>query len=154
VIYFYVGKVLKNVSTIFNKDLPASKRPIAYGFETLTGGMRSITRRFCGKGTSYVGIDFTKFDKTIPAWLVEIAFDILSLNINFYQYEEHGVADFVRMLQLYTALKKYFIYTPIRLANGQRFKKTSGIASGSYFTQLIGSIINCIVVHWIFYDQG
>lgn len=30
-----------------------------------------------------------------------------------------------------------------------RFKKYSGIASGSYFTQLIGSIVNSILINWL-----
>ncbi|CAH0386742.1 unnamed protein product [Bemisia tabaci] len=44
----------------------------------------------------------------------------------------------------------YFIRTPIRLCNGERYLKRAGIASGSYFTQLIGSVINYIILCWYF----
>lgn len=34
------------------------------------------------------------------------------------------------------------------MGSGKRFEKTSGIASGSYFTQLIRSICNCIIIYY------
>lgn len=39
-------------------------RPIAHGFETTTGGMRRLCKRFRFDGTHYTGIDFRKLDKT------------------------------------------------------------------------------------------
>lgn len=46
-------------------------------------------------------------------------------------------------------IQKYFIYTTIRTANGLRYRKDNGIASGSYFTQIIGSIFNYILIQWM-----
>lgn len=113
-------------------------RPIAYGFETATGGMTRLTKRFSGPDFEYTGLDFKKFDKTVPPWLIRIAFDILLYNFSFVEYEDHGVADARKTILLWTALKRYSINTTIRTANGCRYRKFSGIASGSYFTQLIG----------------
>ncbi|CAH0394086.1 unnamed protein product [Bemisia tabaci] len=41
------------------------------------------------------------------------------------------------------------INTPIRTATGKRYRKSNGVASGTYFTQLIGSICNTILISWM-----
>nr|APG78332.1 RdRp [Wuhan house centipede virus 8] len=124
------------------------RRPIAYGYETALGGARKITNRF-SPYQNFVGLDFRKFDKTVPVWLIEVAFDILASNIDFVRYDDYGIADARRNVKMYEYIKHYFINTTIRTANGLRFKKSSGIASGSYFTQLIGSIVNYILCQWM-----
>lgn len=126
--------------------------PIAYGFETAIGGMRKLYRRFT-RGSFYAGLDFKKFDKTIPNWLIDIAFKILLSNLDLVEYHEHGVADARRMLFMYTYIENYFINTTIRTADGRRYRKDTGIASGSYFTQLVGSISNYILCQWIHLEQ-
>lgn len=130
------------------QTLPTDNTPIAYGFETAKGGMRKMKDRFCNTGLHYAGLDFSSFDKTIPAWLIRIAFDILRCNIDFTYYEGHGVADARRMIHMYERIVDYFINTSIQTARGLRFRKDSGIASGSYFTQLVGSIVNCILLNY------
>lgn len=75
------------------EELAVLTRPIAYGFETFAGKMQYATFRFQG-GRSYIGMNFKKFDKTVPVWLIEIAFDILAINIDFSKYEYYGVPDF------------------------------------------------------------
>lgn len=126
--------------------------PIAYGYETALGGMRKVYRKFC-RGKFYAGLDFKKFDKTVPNWLIDIAFKILLTNLDLVNYEEHGVADARRMLFMYAFIEDYFINTTIRTANGCRYQKNSGVASGSYFTQLIGSISNYVLCQWIHLEQ-
>lgn len=128
---------------------PYDVRPIAYGFETATGGMRLLTKRMSGPRRHYIGLDFKKFDKTVPPWLIDIAFDILLYNMDLTYYQDYGIADARRLLLLYYAIRKYFIKTTIRTADGFRFQKRSGIASGSYFTQLVGSVCNAILVNWM-----
>nr|QIJ70076.1 RNA-dependent RNA polymerase [Costanza partiti-like virus]QIJ70077.1 RNA-dependent RNA polymerase [Costanza partiti-like virus] len=128
--------------------LPVDNTPIAYGLETATGGMKKLKTRFAKVGLHYAGLDFSKFDKTVPAWLIRTAFDILRCNIDFTYYEDHGVADARRMIVMYERIVDYFINTTVQTARGLRFRKDSGIASGSYFTQLVGSIVNCILLYY------
>lgn len=121
--------------------------PIAYGYETFNGGAAKVCRRF-NKHKTFVGLDFKKFDKTVPAWLVREAFQILMMNIDFTKYRDYGTAQFNRNLWMFQYIMEYFINTPIRLANGVRLRKSNGIASGSYFTSLVGSICNAIFINW------
>nr|APG78330.1 RdRp [Hubei partiti-like virus 45] len=126
--------------------------PIAYGFETGAAGFSKL--RSVLKGNSYCGIDFSKFDKTVPSWLIRLAFYILADNIDFKNYEGYGVAEPTCMWRMYEYIMDYFVNTTIRLANGDRWQKSSGIASGSYFTQLIGSVCNYILLRWFCYEAG
>nr|APG78248.1 RdRp [Hubei partiti-like virus 44] len=125
--------------------------PIAYGFETLTGGHHRLTQLFRDQHY-YAGLDFSKFDKTVPPFLIEIAMAILAKNIDFGVYRDHGVADAELNFAMFKFIKDYLIATPIRLCNGERFRKDTGIASGSYFTQLVGSIVNFILVNWLYLE--
>lgn len=122
----------------------SGKYPLAYGYETATGGHIRIQSRFCGYH-SFLSSDYKSFDKTVPAWLIRIAFDILLLGLDFTRYDQQGVPDAEALYKVWKYLIDYFINTPIRLCTGERYKKKAGIASGSYFTQLIGSIVNWIV---------
>nr|UCW41655.1 RNA dependent RNA polymerase [Turkana Partiti-like virus 2] len=128
------------------------QKTIAYGFETFLGGCKKI-RDYLGGAPWYAALDFKKFDKTVPAWLIHCAFAILARNIDFGNYEDYGTADCLRMYHMYKTLEDYFINTTIRTARGHRFRKNSGIASGSYFTQLVGSICNYIIINYLFRKQ-
>lgn len=122
------------------------KTPIAYGYETAIGGAAKIIKEVQGK--YHYALDFKSFDKTVPAWLIRIAFDILLININFSEYRDYGVADARRSYVMFQRIVDYFINTSVRLCNGERYTKTGGVASGSYFTQLIDSVVNYILIVW------
>nr|APG78216.1 RdRp [Wuhan insect virus 23] len=118
--------------------------PIAYGFETGNAGCKKMFHGM--KGNHYLGIDFTSFDKTLPPWLVSTAFDILAYNIDFLHYRDHGIARVKSMVHMFNVIKDYAINTKIRMCNGERYIKKSGLASGSYFTQLVGSVCNYLLL--------
>lgn len=87
-----------------------------------------------------VGIDYSKFDSSIQPWLINMAFTILQENIDF--IEEEQILSFAYS-------KEYFINTPIVMPDGRMWEKKLGIPSGSYFTQLIGSIVNHISITFL-----
>lgn len=121
--------------------------PIAYGYETAIGGIYKIIKE--AKGEFKTGLDLKSFDKLAPNYLIEKAFYILAQNIDFSAYQGHGVASVNRNYRMYEFIKEYFVNTPVRMCNGERYLKKSGIASGSYFTQLIDSVVNYIIVVWL-----
>lgn len=130
---------------------------IAYGLEMANGGMTyidSMAQAF--PGYPYLMGDWSKFDKTIPAWLIRDAFKILTECIDFtrvqdadgkiWRVREH------RSRRRWRRLISYFIDTPIRMSDGTRYQKHSGVPSGTCFTNVIDSIVNMIVMRYIVYE--
>nr|QFR15908.1 nonstructural protein [Spodoptera exempta insect virus 1] len=130
-----------------------SASPMAYGFETARGGCRKIFQRMA-KYKNFMSSDYSRFDKTVPAWLIRIAFDILLANIDLTRYKDEGIPDTEKLYRAWKKIITYFINTPIRMCNGERYRKNRGVASGSYFTQLIDSIVNWIVTQYSVRKQG
>lgn len=50
-------------------------RYLAYQYDMFNGGFAKIRRRMAGYPL-YVGLDFSKFEKTLPSWLIRKAFKI------------------------------------------------------------------------------
>lgn len=121
--------------------------PIAYGLEMANGGMSAINELLMrNSNCKYVISDWSKFDKTIPVWLIRDAFSILADIIDFsVGREDHNRRRFKKIVD-------YFCETPIRTCKGERFLVTGGVPSGSCFTNLIDSIINCLVTRFLFYQ--
>lgn len=88
-------------------------------------------------GDCVYGLDYSKFDSTIPAYLIRYAFKILRTWFDF-SGEDQSAWDTVI---------KYFIHTPIVMPDGNLYTgKKHGVPSGSYFTQLIDSIVNTVLI--------
>lgn len=119
--------------------------PIAYGYDMLLGGAMKLRRELLGH-RFYGCFDFSKFDKTVSSQLIDVAFAILFQNIDFFRYEGAGIPDAIRLVRAWDFIVDYFKNTPMRLSNGERWKKAAGVPSGSYFTQLIDSIVNFIII--------
>nr|QIJ70087.1 RNA-dependent RNA polymerase [Varnsen partiti-like virus] len=103
-----------------------------------------ILQRF--RGTQFLGIDFSEFDNSLPSWLMKAAFSILAYNLDFTRYQDHGIPHTDRAITMWETITDYFIHTRIMMCNGKLYRKKSGLASGSYFTQLVGSICNYILL--------
>lgn len=87
-----------------------------------------------------IGIDFKSFDSSPQPWLIDLAFNIIEENIEFAEEEQ-------RLSFEYS--KYFFIHTPVVMPDGRLWRKHIGIPSGSYFTQLVGSIVNHIIMSYI-----
>lgn len=92
--------------------------------------------------------DYKSFDKTLPDWLVNVAFDVLASNINWTKYQGRDGHYADRLYKAWKRLIEYFLITPAQFRNGTRYKKNRGLGSGSYFTEMIYSIVNYIVTQY------
>lgn len=83
-------------------------------------------------------LDYSKFDSTISSDLIKAAFRILKTN--FGQFDEIQKEAWSRTMN-------YFLETTIVMPDGNLYVgKKHGVPSGSFFTQLIDSVVNCILV--------
>jgi hypothetical protein len=112
--------------------------PIFHGKTMLKELPGFIDSMFINDGQAVV-VDWSGFDATLPPWLIQIAFKIVRQNL------ELSVSDETEFWNI----TDYFIRTPIVLNNGDVFVKNGGIPSGSYFTQVIGSICNFIILSYL-----
>ena len=93
---------------------------------------------FSLQGRNKVALDFSKFDSSVPRELIRTAFRILATW--FHEFE-----DFDK--ESWRIVQNYFINTPIVMIDGHLYTgKNHGVPSGSYFTQLIDSIVNYIII--------
>lgn len=122
-----------------------------YGIEMGTGGMEYIDALAQSVSSkAFLLGDWSGFDNTVPPWLVRDCFCILESFIDF-EHVEHSDGRVTstnkkRHIRQWRKLIDYFINTPCRLSNGERFIKNGGIPSGTCFTNLIDSMANGIVM--------
>lgn len=103
------------------------------------------------KKRRWYSLDASQFDATIQRPMIQAAFNMLR---SWYDCEQ-VYEDNVTIGEVFDIVEKYFIYTPIVMPTGDKGGKYQGILhtgkqhgvpSGSYFTQIIDSIVNIIVL--------
>lgn len=114
-----------------------TKTPMAIGLKKGTIGARVWNEVLRGRRKAYA-IDYSKYDSTISADLIRVAFRILKTNFGeMTEWQEKAWSQVVR----------YFIHTPIVFLDGFIYRgKQHGVPSGSFFTQLIDSVVNVILL--------
>lgn len=133
--------------------------PVGYGFEISKGGMLAISDVIMRHpGSKFLMTDWSKFDKSIPAWLIRDAFALLAELIDFgHVLDSEGLVWNVREYRSRRRWKKlidYFVETPVRTCKGERYLVTGGVPSGSCFTNIIDTIINCLVTRYLSYHTA
>lgn len=83
-------------------------------------------------------LDFKCFDSSLPSAAVSIAWDIIESLLVFFDKDDRLVFDFCKQL---------FQNNPIVMPDGKLYIVRRGLPSGSFFTQLIGSIVNLINIY-------
>lgn len=84
-------------------------------------------------------IDFSGFDSTISAEFIDFAFAVLRSHFTFDRWEDDAT---------WSKIVNYFIHTPIMLPDTSVWVKHHGVPSGSYFTQMIDSIVNYLAISY------
>lgn len=115
--------------------------PMSFG--TPTGVLGAKLRVSSYSNEWAYSTDVSSFDSSISASLIYVAFDILS---TWFDMEQCVIED-VTASVAWKHVVQYFIRTPIVMPDGNCYKgKRHGVPSGSYFTQMIDSIVNVIIV--------
>lgn len=94
-----------------------------------------IIQNWRGKYVYFTCLDYSKYDMHVSSWLIEDAFNILK---HLFVLDEHDS-------ELFDALCYAFIHKTFITPKGDVVSHR-GIPSGSNFTQIIGSLVNMIMV--------
>jgi hypothetical protein len=107
-------------------------------WESYVGGkdpeqMRWLIRRARFE-RSWLSTDFSKFDQHVPGWLIHVCFDVLKRK--YFEQSEWLLFEWVA---------HNFINTTMITFDNTIITKHKGIPSGSYFTQIIGTMANILM---------
>jgi len=111
--------------------------PMAFGLRKAEIAARS---QIINDSDIRVGLDVSGFDASVSPRLIRVAFRILRTWFGELSDTEAYWFDKIQW---------YFINTPILMPDGNVWVKHLGVPSGSYFTQLVDSIVNFILVQYL-----
>jgi hypothetical protein len=88
-------------------------------------------------------LDMSQYDATISSELIHVAFKILR---TWFDGQEVEPVSGKTVSEIFDLIESYFIHTTIVMPDGNiYYGKDHGVPSGSYFTQIIDSIVNVII---------
>lgn len=111
--------------------------PMAFGYRKME--LSAVTQRLRNCGLTYC-LDYSKFDSSISARFIYFAFDVM--RSHFGEFTEEEATAWKRIVN-------YFVHTTILMPDGYIYQKHGGVPSGSYFTQLVDSIVNFMATQYI-----
>lgn len=119
--------------------------PMAFGKST---GFMGAKLRVASYNNKYAySTDVSSFDASMSAQLIRVAFNIISTWFNMEDEIRTSSSDVLRAGDIWDKIVTYFITTPIVMPDLNLYLgKRHGVPSGSYFTQIIDSVINTIIV--------
>lgn len=124
-----------------NQRFQCSRTPMAYGLKSGVIGTRLRVSSYRNKYA--YSIDYSQYDSSIARSLIHVAFDILRTWFNLDEVEPITGATVSRIFEV---IEGYFIFTPIIMPDMYLYRgKNHGVPSGSYFTQIVDSIVNVII---------
>nr|QGZ98411.1 RNA dependent RNA polymerase [Plasmopara viticola lesion associated Partiti-like 1] len=122
------------------------------GLEIGLGGIQYLQDQMVTTGYNALCGDFSQFDSTVPGWLIRDVFAHMSDWFDFeHVIDREGIVWDVnpnKTVRRWKAMVSYFLSCSIRLPNGERFKKSKGVPSGSMFTNFIDTICNAVATRY------
>jgi hypothetical protein len=110
------------------------RTPMAFGLHRHELASRLV--RIENSGLRYC-LDFSAYDASLAPNLISFAFEVLKTHFNEVDEKE------------WNSIVHYFIHTRIIMPDGYVYQKHQGVPSGSYFTQLIDSVLNFTVLQYL-----
>lgn len=86
------------------------------------------------KSWHWVCVDYSKYDSTVPKWIIKETFRMIK---ELFSDADGEVLDWIYY---------HFVHTKMILPSGEVRRKAKGIPSGSYFTQIVGSLVNMLMI--------
>lgn len=116
-----------------------NQSPMTLGYNKME--LSAVTQHLRNSGLTYC-LDFSRFDATVRSTFIAFAFSILKTHFRaFDEFEE----------ECWRRIVSYFLHTTILMPDGFVWQKHGGIPSGSYFTQMVGSIVNYLATQYMSY---
>uniref|UniRef100_A0A8J9SKC2 RdRp n=1 Tax=viral metagenome TaxID=1070528 RepID=A0A8J9SKC2_9ZZZZ len=136
------------VNHLMNKEAPF----IAWNYATFTGGLHKLQREFRSY-ESFVSFDFSKFDKRIPYSLIDKVHALWKSMYNLGPYYTDDPlyprpsTDPIRIERLWTFMNDAIKHGIFVAPDGSKYKRRhSGLPSGAYQTQILGSCANYLMI--------
>ncbi|UTQ50922.1 MAG: RNA-dependent RNA polymerase, partial [Plant associated deltapartitivirus 4] len=85
-------------------------------------------------------IDWSQFDATVSRFEIQTAFDLLKERVIFPDFETE---------MCFELCKQLFMHKKIAAPDGKIYFSHKGIPSGSYYTSLIGSVVNRLRIEYL-----
>jgi hypothetical protein len=119
------------------------------GMETARSGHEHLARSFHQPGIKLsLSGDLSNFDARVPAWTIRDVFSLVSDWFDFSKVlDSEGKFWNVNVAQTcrrWKAMISYFVNTKVRSPSGLRVQKSSGVPSGSMWTNFIDTCVNAV----------
>jgi len=143
--------------------LNTTRGRMLWGREMSRGGWRKLLREIFANGppSTFLGIDWSQFDKRLLHQLIRIVHDIWRSYFDFEKYEptsqypNANPSDSKRIERLWEWMCAAITGTPIMLPNGQLWKwNWNGFGSGYQQTQLMDTFANAIMLYTCLLSLG
>lgn len=119
--------------------------PIAWSFSPWSGHHFGFHAKWHAHKTHILNTDYSSFDASVSDELIRRAFKILRSCFNFSDNSKY-------LHRLWDYLIDYFIRTPFIGPRGELLVKNGGVPSGSWFTNLIDSVVNMLITNALIYE--
>lgn len=113
-----------------------------YAMGKLPDELHSLVVTTASKYRQWTSVDYSKYDQSIPSWLIRDAFDLI--------WRCFDGATHIKYSELFDVIVNDFINKTFISEGGRLVYSHKGVPSGSMFTSIIDTLCNLIIVHTYF----